>query len=326
MIYLCILCAVLTIALIIVINVYNKNKKINFEQYKEKYAEQLKQQYESIITATHQTDSELKTKKEKLNSIEKEIESKVKFNETVHRMREQELDRLIEEEKEHKLALVNLEVQDWAASAQEVARDNYNQLLIDQYKEIRTKQEQVKYLIEQLAEFKAKQNAINEEILRQRALKEKQDFYRIQISEVAKEDIHYLLSIIDNFHNKETIYKLIWSEYLQVPFKAMLNRILGGKEYKNVIYMIQNIDTNEIYVGKTRGEVSKRWTEHIKTSLNIGTISHANIHNALFNHWDKFSFSILENVKSEDKLSERERYYIDFYKSNICGYNIKSGG
>jgi hypothetical protein len=41
-------------------------------------------------------------------------------------MREQELDRLIEEEKEHKLALVDLEVQDWAASAQEVARDNYN--------------------------------------------------------------------------------------------------------------------------------------------------------------------------------------------------------
>lgn len=65
MIYLCILCAVLIVALIIVINVYNKNKKINFEQYKEKYAEQLKQQYESIITATHQTDSELKTKKEK---------------------------------------------------------------------------------------------------------------------------------------------------------------------------------------------------------------------------------------------------------------------
>lgn len=77
MIYLCILCAVLIVALIIVINVYNKNKKINFEQYKEKYAEQLKQQYESIITATHQTDSELKTKKKNLIQLKKKQNQKL---------------------------------------------------------------------------------------------------------------------------------------------------------------------------------------------------------------------------------------------------------
>ena len=78
--------------------------------------------------------------------------------------------------------------------------------------------------------------------------------------------------------------------------------------------------------GKTKAEVSKRWTEHIKTSLNIGTISRTNIHKALFNNWDKFSFTVLEEIPSDVNLGEREKYYIKFYESDIFGYNIKSGG
>lgn len=106
----------------------------------------------------------------------------------------------------------------------------------------------------------------------------------------------------------------------------MLNRVLANKDPKNVIYMIQNTTTKETYIGKTKSEVSKRWTEHIKTSLNIGSISNTKIHPALFNNWDNFIFSILEEVPDEASLSEREKYYINFYQSDIYGYNIKSGG
>ena len=90
--------------------------------------------------------------------------------------------------------------------------------------------------------------------------------------------------------------------------------------------MIQNIKTKEIYIGKTKAEVSKRWTEHIKTSLNIGTISRTLIHKALFNDWDNYSFAILEEVSADANLNDREKYYIDFYQTNVYGYNIKSGG
>lgn len=106
----------------------------------------------------------------------------------------------------------------------------------------------------------------------------------------------------------------------------MLKNVLGATDPKNVIYAITNLKTNEIYVGKTKGEVSKRWTEHIKSSLNIGTIKTAKIHEALYNNWDSFSFTIIEKVASESSLSEREKFYIDFYQSNIYGYNLKSGG
>lgn len=191
---------------------------------------------------------------------------------------------------------------------------------------IELKKKEIEDLDKVIKDFKEKRNAINSEIMRQRKIEEEQNFYRICLSENAKEDINYLISIVNNFHNKEIIYKLIWSEYIQGPFKEMLNRVLEGKEIKNVIYMIKNIKTGEIYIGKTSALVSKRWTEHIKTSLNIGTISRTKVHKALFNNWDDFSFSIIEEVSEDIKLGEREKYYINFYNSDTYGYNIKSGG
>ena len=135
----------------------------------------------------------------------------------------------------------------------------------------------------------------------------------------------YLTSIIPKLRNHEIIYKLIWSEYLQRPFNTMIKNLFGGKIPKNVIYCIEQIDGNKKYIGKTKAEVSKRWTEHIKTSLSIGGVARSQIHDALYLHWDEFYFSILEVVDNESNLSEREKYYINFYETDKIGYNVKVG-
>lgn len=186
--------------------------------------------------------------------------------------------------------------------------------------------QQIEELQSEIKIYTAKQTAINEAILRQRALEEQQDFYRICLTPEAKSDINYLISIIPNLKNPTTLYKLIWSEYIQKQFNQMLKNVLGATDPKNVIYSITNLKTNEIYIGKTKAEVSKRWSEHIKSSLNIGTIKSTKIHEALYNHWDEFVFAIVEKVPIEENLSMREKFYIDFYQSNIYGYNLKSGG
>lgn len=188
------------------------------------------------------------------------------------------------------------------------------------------KEEELLSISEALEEYRQKQKAVNEAINRQRAIEQQKDFYRINLTDDAKEDIKYLISIIDNIKNSALLYKLIWSEYIQKPFGAMLKNITNGKEIKSVIYKITNINTQEIYIGKTKGDISKRWTEHIKTSLNIGTVAKSRIHEALYRHWDEFTFEILEVVSDNEKLSQREKYYINFYQSNIYGYNMNSGG
>jgi len=132
------------------------------------------------------------------------------------------------------------------------------------------------------------------------------------LKESDKSDIHFLLSIEDNINNKELLHKLIWTEYIQRPFNQMINSVFGSRIPKNVIYCIEDINTHKKYIGKTSAEVSKRWTDHIKNSLNIGTIKRQNIHDALYNHWDEFTFTILEEVK-DDKLGDREKFYINFF-------------
>lgn len=228
---------------------------------------------------------------------------------------------------------VDSEIKEWTRSAQEAANFNsrLNQrTLLKAQDEIVSQTSilsgELEQLVLEIEDYKKQRQVINEEIQRSRAIKENQAFYQIQLDDAAKHDIQYLINILDHFNNKEAIYKIIWTEYLQQPFKQMLNRVLGNTDPKNVIYMIKNLQTEEIYIGKTKAEVSKRWTEHIKTSLNIGQISRTNIHKALYNNWSNFAFTILEKVPVDANLNEREKFYIKFYGSDTYGYNIKSGG
>ena len=184
---------------------------------------------------------------------------------------------------------------------------------------------EIERLKSEIDEWKSKQDAINQEIQRQQELEDTVNFHRIQLKESDKSDIHFLLSIEDNINNKELLHKLIWTEYIQRPFNQMINSVFGSKVPKNVIYCIEDINTHKKYIGKTSAEVSKRWTDHIKNSLNIGTIKRQNIHDALYNHWDEFTFTILEEVK-DDKLGDREKFYINFFQTDKYGFNIKSGG
>lgn len=324
--------ALLTLIIALIIHLVN-NKKKTYEELKKRYKDELLKDTAEELQNLAKAQRDLTTTMEEakkafqyLQEVTKEINEKEHFNQTLYKIREEELNNLIENKKKAELEKVGNEIKEWASSAQDAARLNstqYQNYLRDQEIE---KEKELNDLCATIEDYKARRDVINQEILRARAMEEQQDFYRVQLPESSKQDITFLLSIIDRFNNKEVIYKLIWSEYVQKPFKSMMNRVLSGKDPKNVIYMIKNMDTDEIYIGKTKAEVSKRWTEHIKTSLNIGTISRTNIHKALFNNWDKFSFTVLEEVPSDVNLGEREKYYIKFYQSDVFGYNIKSGG
>ena len=252
-----------------------------------------------------------------------EISSKVKTYE------EQLRNMALTNAKQYEETLMNIakdKVKTEQEKMQKAAQESFEKTMAEMDVQAEAARTQIETLTKEIAEYSAKQIAINEAILRQRALEEQQDFYRICLTPEAKSDINYLISIIPNLKNPTALYKLIWSEYIQKQFNQMLKNVLGATDPRNVIYSITNLKTNEIYIGKTKAEVSKRWSEHIKSSLNIGTIKSAKIHEALYNHWDEFAFAVVEKVPLEENLSMREKFYIDFYQSNIYGYNLKSGG
>ena len=104
----------------------------------------------------------------------------------------------------------------------------------------------------------------------------------------------------------------------------MAGRILG-KDKISGIYKITNLKDNKIYIGQST-DIKTRWSNHIKAALKIDSIAHSRVHDAMGEEgiWN-FTFELLEQCPKE-KLNEREKYYIEFYQSNIYGYNKTAGG
>ena len=160
--------------------------------------------------------------------------------------------------------------------------------------------------------------------IREEEVKKKQDFYRIPISLESQEDIQKLFLFSKECHNPQLLRKLIWSEFYLKSFGELSSRILGSEKVCG-IYKITNLKNQKIYIGQSV-DMKTRWSNHIKASLGIDSIAHSKVHDAMAEDgvWN-FTFELLEKC-SKDKLNEREKYYIDFYKSNLYGYNLTKGG
>ncbi len=320
----------------------NIEKELNeYEQiHKNNIDKKLREEYEQIKD-NHKKESdrlydELEEKKKIYDSILEEKEEIIKKEEEkknlILNQKKENIDKELEIYKNLELSKIDIENETlkdiveslFESKLQEMVDEylQYEQINIEQREELDQNLEKVK---EELEDYRKRREVINEAIRREEEAQNQIDYHRIILSEIDKEDIYFLLSIEDKIHNKELLHKLIWSEYLQKPFNQMLNNIFGSKIPKNVIYCIENFTTHKKYIGKTSAEVSKRWTEHIKSSLNIGGIKKQKIHDALFKHWDEYTFSILEETTKEN-LSEKEKYWINFFETDKYGFNSKSGG
>ena len=174
-----------------------------------------------------------------------------------------------------------------------------------------------------LEDYKKKQQAVNEAILRQRAIDEQQDFYRVCLSEFAIEDIKLLQEIRQKLHTSDNLNKLIYDVYVSKSVTEMVKRVLQGAAPSG-IYKITRLKTGEIYIGKSTN-VKDRWVQHCKTVYGAGTIAHSILHTTMAKDGlEQFTFELVEEVP-KDKLTEREKYWINFYGSKEYGLNERNG-
>lgn len=169
--------------------------------------------------------------------------------------------------------------------------------------------------------FKAARRAIIDDQKRQEEMETNRSFYMLQIGQYDKMDIEQLRLIEPKLHNKEVLNKLIWSTYYQTPYKDLIGRIFGTRKVSG-IYKITCVENNKIYIGKSV-DVANRWSEHIKSSLEIGTIAKNQLYTLMKEKGaENFTFELLEEV-NKDKLLERESYWIKFYETDSYGLNMK---
>lgn len=91
------------------------------------------------------------------------------------------------------------------------------------------------------------------------------------------------------------------------------------------IYCISNSINNKKYIGQTHYSIEKRWQEHRYDSHKNRYVNRP-LYNAIQKYGIKYFFiEQIEEVPNE-KLNERERYWIEYYDSYNNGYNATKGG
>ena len=149
-------------------------------------------------------------------------------------------------------------------------------------------------------------------------------FYTIQVPEEYREDINYLLTVVNaQVKHPDIISKLVWAEYVKPYMDDMIKRV--GIKDEPGIYKITHINSGKPYIGKSTN-VKKRLQDHIKSSVGISSIADQFVHHEILKTglWN-WTFEVITYC-DKDKLSELEKYYINFFKTQEFGYNRKEGG
>lgn len=322
-----------TLLLIIIIYLIWRSKRERhktYDQLRRQYGVQLEKDLKESVKklAEIKEESLVTTERyskslERLQEVIKEINEKEHFNQTLYKLREEELDNLIETKKKAELERVDREVEEWAMSAQDAAAFDSIQYQKGLQELSDLKKKELDELTATLNDYKARRDVINQEILRARAIEEQQDFYRIQLQPESIRDIQILEEIKPKLSKFDSLDKLIYDIYIKKPTDEMIKRVLEGRAPSG-IYKITRLKTGEIYIGKST-DIKTRWQQHTKSVFHCGTISHSILHTTIERDGvENFTWELLEEVP-KDKLGEREKYWIEFYDSKKYGLNERNG-
>ena len=221
------------------------------------------------------------------------------------------------------MKIADTRVAEAKAKMQQEAEKQHEELMAQFGEKAAEMNEQLSALTESINEYSAKQAAINEAIMRQRALEEQQDFYRVCLGPEAANDVEILNAARRNLKKPEIIDKIIYDNYIGKPVLEMIKRVLQNTTSSG-IYKITCIKTGEIYIGRST-DIKSRWQQHCKSAFNCGTIAHSLLHTKMKQYGiENFTFELLESVPKE-QLSEREKFYINFYQTKETGLNERNG-
>lgn len=303
----------------------NKNKEKDIQKLKEIYSKEIS----TLEKEKQEKEKENEILKKNNDDLKKEAlqnQEKVSFQQSVLK----NLTKQNEEIKSHQYELAKTEVELWKkAQKNDIIQENitFKGQLDNQIRTFTVKRDEIaKELYDvasELEEYQQKRDAINQEILRNRALKEKTDFYRIILTPESLEDIKIIKGIREKLHKQEILDKMLYDNYISKSVKEMCKRVLEGEDPSG-IYKITNISTQEIYIGKSTS-VATRWTNHVKAACGLGGVADSQFQRALKQYGiENWTFELLEKCPKE-KLTEREKYYIVFYDTINYGYNQRIG-
>ena len=186
---------------------------------------------------------------------------------------------------------------------------------------LQTQQQLEQIELESLQKTRA---AVIEAARKEQLMKENQDFYCLKLPKENQRDVQILENVREQISKPRAISMVIWTTYYSPIAKKKLPQWLGNNEVCG-IYKITNIQTGECYIGQAK-DIRKRLIDHMKHMLQIDVPAGNKLYAAAREYGiESFTFELLEECPN-DKLNEKEKYYISLYQSNTIGYNSTKGG
>ena len=184
--------------------------------------------------------------------------------------------------------------------------------------------EQIEQYNKSIAEAKDRFESIERTLRQYDAEQQAKLFYTIQLPEEYHEDIEFLLTTVAaKIQHPDIISKLVWQEYVKPNLDDTFKRIEIKSEPG--IYKLTSLQNGKCYIGKST-DVKKRIADHFKSTVGIKSIADQAVHHAILKEgfWN-WQIEVITYCDKE-KLSELEKYYIEFFKGQEFGYNKTGGG
>lgn len=275
---------------------------------------QLLQQYNDLQKDIAVLETSRKDLKNTIFNLQEQAEksAEVIYNKSVEVMQEklsQTADQLGSNFKDYQQSCED----EYLKTLQECANDFSEQIL--------QKQQELARVEVQLLELKSNLVAAVEANKRAQEIKDKQNFYKLNLSADDIEEIEKLKEVSKYLRDSEPLNKVIWKVYYEKPYTDLIGRVIGGKA-KTGIYKITNIENKMCYVGQA-ANVADRWRQHIKRGLGAEAPTKNKLYPAMQSFGvENFTFELVEECPRE-KLDEREDYWQDYFKAKEFGYSIK---
>ena len=187
--------------------------------------------------------------------------------------------------------------------------------------QINDKKNELKKVQDELTDLVQKLNSAVEANKRAEEIKQKQDFYKLQLTAIDLDEIKRLREVEPYLREKEPLNKVIWKVYYEKPYTDLIGRVVGTGIHTG-IYKITNIENQMCYVGQAVN-IADRWKQHIKRGIGAEAPTRNKLYPAMLEVGvENFTFEIVEEC-DKSKLNEREDYWQEFFHAKDFGYSIK---
>ena len=186
---------------------------------------------------------------------------------------------------------------------------------------IATKTEELNAITAQIANLKAIHDASVEAYKRAQEMKEKENFYKLNLPQADILEIERLREVTPYLRDSEPLNKVIWKVYYEKAYTDLIGRVVGSGVHTG-IYKITNLKNGMCYIGQAVN-IADRWRQHIKRGIGAESTTRNKLYPAMLEYGvENFSFEIVEEC-GRDKLNDREQYWQEHFKAKEFGYSIK---